>query len=253
MAKIAIYTAVFGGKDTPKPPLNFTNFNNVDYFLITDNINLKCENYTQIYKKPVFDDITKNARFYKILGLEIFEIYDFVIWHDANLRVIHTTILDTINYVKENEIAFFKHPIRNCVYDEAIKCVYKKKDNPFKVLRQVLRYFKAGVENNVGLYETSIIIKNNRLVRHELLNFWWNELKAQTRRDQLSLPYVLKKFSLIPAILPGERYNNKFSSFSEHNHPNYAFISSKKNKVFNKYYGVIVIKLIKLIKWRNTF
>ncbi|ULC60561.1 DUF616 domain-containing protein [Flaviramulus sp. BrNp1-15] len=251
MNKIAIYTAIFGDKDILKPPLNFKEDNNVDYYLITDNVELDSYNYQLILKKPIYDDITKNARFYKINGLEIFEDYDFVIWHDANLQIIHNKIIDSVDFVKHKSIAFFKHPVRNCIYDEAIKCIYKEKDHPFKILKQIFQYYKFGIKNKIGLYETSIVIQNNKLICKDFLNLWWSEIINKSRRDQLSLPYSLKVFNLIPAIIPGDREQNMFSLYNLHNHSKYNFLSIQKPKKYRKLYKILSIKAIRGIKRLN--
>lgn len=251
MAKIAIYTAVFGNKDVLKPPLNFIKDDNVDYYFITDNIKLESYNYQLVLKDPIYDDITKNARFYKIYGLEKFKSYDFVIWHDANLQIIHDEILNSIKYVSNNGIAFFKHPSRSCIYVEAIKCIYKEKDDPYKILMQVYQYYRFGIKNESGLYETSIFVRNNKLISEDFLNLWWSEIKHKTRRDQLSLPYSLKVLNMIPGIIPGDREQNTFSLFSLHKHSEYNFMSSKKPKYFENFSRKVSIKLIKLIKSIN--
>jgi hypothetical protein len=251
MAKIAVYTAIFGDKDILKPPLNFSVNDNIDYYLITDNSKLEINNYQLVLKKPIYNDVTKNARFYKIYGLEIFKRYDFVIWHDANLQIIHNKILNSIDFVSNHGIAFFKHPSRNCIYNEAIKCIYKEKDDPYKILKQVYQYYKFGIKNESGLYETSIFIRNNKLINNDFLDLWWNEIKHKTRRDQLSLPYSLKVLNIIPGIIPGDREQNTFSLFSLHKHSEYNFLSSKKPKYLEEFSIKVAIKLIKLIKSIN--
>ncbi len=249
--KIAIYTAIFGDKDEIKQPINYKKDDNVDYFLITDNEKSNFFNYEIIIKEPIYDDVTKNARYYKINGLEIFKNYDFVIWHDANLQIIHNKILSTLDFIQNNGIAFFKHAERNCIYDEAIKCIELEKDYPFKILKQIIQYYKCGIKNEIGLYDTSIVAKNNKLIYEEFLNLWWNEIKYKSRRDQLSLPYSLKEFKVVPGIMQGNRSENAYSLFHGHKHTKYNFLSIGKPKRFSSGKKKLAIALIKLIKVIN--
>jgi hypothetical protein len=246
--KIAIYTAVFGGKDQVKEPQQVVEDANIDYFLISDDKKLESDYYKLIYKKPIYNDITKNARYYKIVGLEEFKNYDFVIWHDANLQVIHHEIIKAITHVENNPIAFFKHSDRNCVYEEAIKCIQLEKDYPFKILKQILGYYFNGLKPKSGLYDTSIVVKNYHLISHEFLNSWWKEIKTKSRRDQLSLPYTLKAFNIQPAILEGRRNKNDYTFFSKHFHTAYNFLSSSIPKPHNRWQKAFAIKVIGILK-----
>lgn len=249
--KIAIYTAIFGEKDEIKMPLYYDKDDNVDYFLITDNEKSNSFNYQIILKKPIYDDVTKNARFYKLKGLEIFKSYDYVIWHDANLQIVHNEILNTLNFSHNNGIAFFKHAERNCIYNEAIRCIELEKDYPFKILKQVYSYYISGIINESGLYDTSIVVKNNKLICEDFLNLWWDEIKNKSRRDQLSLPYSLKMFNIVPGIMLGSRTENNYSIFYKHKHSKYNFLSGKKSKRYSKSSKKIAIMLIKIIKIIN--
>ncbi|TCK68827.1 uncharacterized protein DUF616 [Winogradskyella wandonensis] len=246
--KVAIYTAIFGEKDKIKSPLGYLESPHVDYYLITDDKDLTSNVYNIIYKKPVYDDITKNARYYKIIGLDQFKDYDFVIWHDANLQVIHSKIIEITDAVADKSIAFFKHPDRDCIYDEAVKCIMLDKDNPFKIFRQVIGYYLKGIRGSIGLYETTIVVKNNDLISRPFLEFWWNELKSKSRRDQISLPYALKKFNVIPGIIKGNREQNDYAIYSKHSHDNYGFLSRNDYKRSNSFTKRIIIKLIRLLK-----
>mgnify|MGYP000211890011 FL=1 len=42
---IAIYTAVFGGKDEVREPINYVKQENIDYFIISDDKELKSNCY----------------------------------------------------------------------------------------------------------------------------------------------------------------------------------------------------------------
>ena len=80
------------------------------------------------------------------------------------------------------------------------------------------------------------------------MEFWWSEIKSKSRRDQLSLPYALKKFKIEPGILDGHREKNEYSIFFKHNNSKYNFLLLEEPKPFNKWYKVIAIKIILFLK-----
>ena len=249
--KIAIFTAIFGGKDELKEPINFTSDVNVDYFLITDEPGIESKIYQIIYKKPIYNDLTKNARYYKIIGLDLFNEYDYVIWHDANIQINHNEIHNLISFATNTGFAFYSHSQRNCMYDEVIKCIKLEKDYPFILLKQVLKYFFAGVGNNSGLYETGLYVKNNKRMHLDFLNLWWNETKRYSRRDQISLPYCIKKIHIVPAIISGNIRKNKYSTFHQHKHSKYKFLTTSTEKPFVAVQKYIAIKTIAFLKKIN--
>lgn len=246
--KVAIYTAIFGDKDELYEPFNFRKSKHIDYFLITDNFDIKSIHYKVIFKKPIYDDITKNARYYKVMGLELFNDYDYVVWHDANIQVIHSRVTHLITLIDKKVIALFKHPERDCIYDEAIKCIELEKDYPFKVLKQIFFYFIHGINHNSGLYATGLFIINKKIISNEFLNIWWDEIRDKSRRDQLSLPYALSVSQVEPIILNEDIRNNEYSFFHSHKHKSYNFISLNKPKPFSSFSKYLAIEMIRFFK-----
>ncbi|WP_298236986.1 glycosyltransferase domain-containing protein [uncultured Algibacter sp.] len=249
--KIAIFTAVYGGKDKLKEPFKFKKNENIDYFLITDDRVIESKFYQVIYKEPFVDDITKNARYYKIIGLDLFNEYDYVIWHDANIQMNHDEIPNLLSFASKNSFAFYCHPVRNCIYDEAIKCIKLEKDYPYKLLKQVLKYFLKGVKNNDGLFATGLYVRNNQFINVDFINQWWIETKNYSRRDQISLSYCLKKFKIYPAIINGDIRHNKYSSFHRHKHFKYEFLRARREIFFFEKQKKIAIKIILFLKKIN--
>ncbi|NIK92529.1 DUF616 domain-containing protein [Mangrovimonas sp. CR14] len=249
--EVAIFTAIFGGKDCVKDPLNYVENEHIDYFLITDDQELRSNCYNIIHKKPIYDDITKNARYYKILGLEAFKNYDYVIWHDANMQINHEEVPNLLKFVSKNGLAFFDHPERDCVYDEAIKCIKLEKDYPHQLLKQVLKYFLKGVKNNKGLFATGLFVRNNKFNNEDFLKSWWFETKTFSRRDQISLSYCLKKFQIIPIRINGDIRNNVYSIFHKHNHNRYEFLTTQKQIPFLVFQKKMTIRIILLLKKIN--
>lgn len=250
--KIAIYTAIFGNKDLLKTPIFYQKSDTIDYYVITDNNELVCKGYQLVYKEAIFDDVTKNARFYKIKGLSVFEEYDYSIWHDANIQINHKYIPNIVNYAKYKNFAFFHHPDRACLYDEAIKCIELNKDYPFIILRQVFIYFMKGIKNRVGLYETGIFVKNHKCDNRKFEETWWNEVIKHSRRDQISLVYAICKCQIKIGIIEGLIRVNIFSKFHKHLTKKYIFLSTGQSRPFSNRQKRVSLRMIKCLKKINS-
>jgi len=243
---IAVYTAIFGHKDELKDPINYTLNSGTDYFLITDNKDIKSKIYEINFKKAIDPDIAKNARYYKIMGLEELNDYDYVIWHDANLQLRHDSIPELIKSVQDKELATFAHPNRTNFYDEAVACIRDKKEEPLKLFYQCLSYFRKNISPYSGLYETSILVKNNNIRKSDFYNSWWEEIRKYSRRDQISLPYILNKWNISPGTLHGERLDSPYAVYYEHQNPYY--VSANHKIVLPEYFDDVIIKWIETLK-----
>lgn len=251
--RIAIYTAIFGDKDELKEPLDFKSNNEIDYYLITDNKKAKTYIYKLLVKKAIYGDITKNARFYKLNGLEEFKEYDYVIWHDGNLRIKHVFIKELVSYVADSFLATFKHPDRKNFYQEAVACVKLNKDFSFKILWQSLIYYLKGLPSNFNpqLYETCILVKKMPMYNETFYDLWWSQILKYSRRDQLSLPFVLFSMNTKISTIPGCRYENIFSDFSPHK--NNIYKQKLNLTVFNvKWVKNLSVKIIKYFERRRS-
>ena len=246
MLKIAVYTAIFGDKDSIREPINYNGVDSVDYFLITDKEDVKNHFYKIIYSRNKFTDIAKNARYYKLIGLKEFKKYDYIIWHDANLQLLHNSIPSLIKSVQHKQLATFQHPKRTNFYDEAIACILDEKEDSFTVFYQCLCYFFKNISPHCGLYETSILVKNNRRRDDRFYKTWWEEIKRHSRRDQISLPYALGKHKIQIGILKGERLDSPYVIYHEHNYDEY--LNSEKKVVMKLLSNDLVIKWINNLK-----
>lgn len=253
--KVAIYTAIFGNKDILRPPINFKSSADVKYYLFTDGKSFVPYPYEQITVEPKFSDISKNAREIKLngIGKNCLVNFDYLMWHDANIQVNHSEILKLLEINKEFNLSAFKHPNRICVYSEAIACINKSKDDPFLILFQISKYFLFGLPANYGLNATGILLIKNSLPTQKFMKSWWLEVHNFSRRDQLSLPFILYKSNLEINNLEGNIYDNDYSFFRKHNYVHYI-----KNDRIQKYNTILqkftinYLKLLRKIKYYNV-
>lgn len=245
--KIAVYTSVFGDKDDLKPPLNYSKNTTIDYFLFSDNEAKIVEPYTFQKKPIVFDDIAKNARYFKILGDDVLNMYDVLIWHDANIQIDHSKIVDIIERSANSFLTTFTHPNRDDYYSEAMSCIRVGKDHSLRILKQSLVYFFNGMPAHSGMYSTGILIKNHQYKSNGLLKSWWKQTEKYSRRDQLSLAYTVYKTKNIVTVLEDDIFNNEYSVYHVHNYSEYKEKGKSKLKNY-RFLRQISFSLVKLLR-----
>jgi hypothetical protein len=246
--KIAIYTSIFGGKDTLRSPFNYEFSLEVKYYLFTDENTVEVFPYEKVILDSEYYDVSKNSKEVKINGInkEPLSGFDYVIWHDANIQINHNEILKLMRFNEKFNLSAFRHPYRSCAYSEAIACVKKNKDSPFTIAYQMSKYFLNGLPANFGLSANGILLIKNTLASQEIMKLWWLEVKRNSRRDQLSLPFVLFKNNFSINYLEGNVFDNNVSIYNKHNYKYYI----KKNEIqtYNQYIQSLSIKYLKALR-----
>ena len=88
--------------------------------------------------------------------------------------------------------AAFMHPKRNCVYDEAKTILALGKDTKNNINRHLQHLYDSKMPENYGLLECCMLCReNHNSLCVEIMDSWWQEFLNYSKRDQLSLPYIL--------------------------------------------------------------
>lgn len=160
-----IYTAITGQKDQPRS-------------------DVKVFGEYARFKSPVL-----NAKVYKVLS-HLFVEDGYSVWVDGNIFVNVPEEKLVEDFLKEHDIAVFRHPYRKTIYEEggACRCL----DDPNIITEQL-----ASHPNIEGLAECGMIIRRHTEEIKRLNEKWWAEICRYSVRDQLSFPYVFKKVNYI--------------------------------------------------------
>ncbi len=104
-------------------------------------------------------------------------------------------------WLGDNDIVTFKHPVRKCVYAEirAVKGRLKAQNSPQEELdilaKQEIHYRDTGVPENMGnMSETSILIRRHNSITKQFNEAMWAHLCTWSYRDQISFPVILREF-----------------------------------------------------------
>ena len=229
--KVAIYTSIFGAYDELideqfiSPSIDYICFSDIEY---------SSKIWKVIKSTPIYEDSNRNAKKYKILPHRYLKDYDVSIWIDGNIKVIN----DPTKLIDKNPYKVFDHnqnvlDPRDCIYKEANAIIYlgnenmkrtpekgvkNYKDSPNLIVNQVKRYQEEGYPANNGLATNSIILRwHNQQSVIDLMEDWWQEIKHNSKRDQLSFDYVCWKRNFKYKTISGDsRDNDYFISLGPH-------------------------------------
>lgn len=190
--KKVVYTAITGDYDellTPK----YVN-DDWDYICFTDNDNIKSDFWEIRIMEHLDLDKGKKARKYKVLPHIYLPKYNYSLWIDGNYRIVDDINKYIKRYVKKNPMLCLVHEYRDCIYEEAKKCIEMNLESEKVINSQINGYRVEGYPKNNGLVASGILYrKHNDPKVIALMNAWWAEINLKSRRDQLSFNYVCWK------------------------------------------------------------
>lgn len=196
------YTAIFGGFDTLIPPRCKSD---AKFIYLTDKAQ-----HTRIWIpriiRPVPRDPRRESRRCKILSQEYFPDEDVILWHGGNVVLKTDPRIMSERYLRDADIAIVDHGHRHCIYNEIVMCKKWKKGDPSVLEAQGEYYREQGYPEDNGLYAAFLILRRRTSLIEDLERLWWGEVKRWSCRDQVSLPYVLWKLNITPAIIPGNHF-----------------------------------------------
>ena len=221
--KIVVYTCITGKYDKVEEPL--VTESNCDYVLFTNNKELKSDIW-QIKEIPkdienLKDNIIIN-RYIKMHPSELFKKYDYSIYIDGNIKII-SKISHFIKYINnENGLAIHRHCVNNCIYKEINTCIAFGKGNRKMLKKQYRRYRKENFPKEFGMVECNVLVSDlNNDNQKKIFDGWWNEyLISESKRDQISLPYIIWKnnYRIEQIGILGKNVNkNKYLKINSHN------------------------------------
>jgi hypothetical protein len=195
---LVVYTALFGDYDDLIEPKE--KFEGCDFICFTNQEHLKSNIWEIRHIKECDMPPNMMNRKYKILPHLFLSEYEWSLYVDTNIAILKNPLELANKYLTKYDMALPKHFARDCVYEEAKECVILGKAKYEETKKQMESYRKDGFPENFGLGENGILFrKHNSEKVIKLMSDWWDELNSQTKRDQLSLAYVLWK--------NGEKFN----------------------------------------------
>lgn len=213
--KNVIYTAIYGKYDFLRDP-EFVE-EDCDYICYTDQADLKSDIWDIRQRISISEDSNRAAKIFKILPHLLLREYEISVWVDANVRIKKSLLGLFLPYLKKNSLACLKHPDRVCIYEEARACKQIKKDKGVLIDKQMKKYETGGYPINNGLYACTVFARrHNEKKCIRLCSRWYEEIENYSRRDQLSLPYVLWRLDLEISVVDLYLWDNEYFVVEKH-------------------------------------
>ncbi|EFK08072.1 conserved hypothetical protein [delta proteobacterium NaphS2] len=188
--KMVVYTALFGNYDRLIDPRQA--YDGCDFICFTDKNDLQTQIWKQIKVETGFASPVIANRHFKWLSHRYFKNYNVSLCLDSNIILYTDPVKLAARYLDKYDIAMPKHPLRDCLYDEAVACIAGNKVALNRIFRQIVSYRSAGFPPFAGLMEQNIILRrHNRETVARIMESVWKELeKWGNYRDQLAFPYI---------------------------------------------------------------
>lgn len=221
--KVLLYQSLFGDGDEIHPIVPQTL--NFDYRLFSDKFHTTIGD-TRVINISKIQDTMYNSRHFKIDPKINF--YSRCIYLDASFEIIDPNFIEFMtNLLIDKQFVFFKHPWRDCIFDEVLECNKINKYN-LKLLNSRRDYYlKINFPKHYGLYCGGCFSFKNNYLTKKIQKEWWEETIKTGMMDQVSLPYVLWKNNIKKeqiSVIDLNIYINNYIKYFPH----------KKQYVFNK-------------------
>lgn len=204
--KVKIYSSIYGDYDTPinqiikeRPTL----FADRKY---------KC-NWNVVSKKIRAKNDRMRAKYFKCNPHKLFDC-DVSIWIDG-CGTIHTKDFVKICLEKlgDADMLAFRHPDRDCIYDEARFCHMFEKYINVDIMGQVEEYRRRGYPEHNGLWACGLLVRRHNKRTKKFNELWWKHIRKYTYQDQLSFPVCVKESGVKLQTLDLELNDNKLITF----------------------------------------
>ena len=250
MNKKIVYTCICGDYDSLVKQKYVAE--DYTYVCFTDNPDYlkKGKVFNWIIRPLVFDklDATRNNRWHKLHPHLLFPDCEISIYIDANINILSPYLFEKIE-TTDKDLLIHKHYDRDCVFDEAQKIKSLHKDSDENIDKMLAFLEQEKMPRHYGLTENNILCRKNTPLCRKIMEEWWYFVLNYTKRDQMSLMYVLWKNGLkaTDVYWEGDR-KNKYRS---QNHVTYI---PNNMKIFNfvkqKEYDIFYLLRVPVFKIR---
>lgn len=142
--------------------------------------------------------------------------YRYSVWQDASVRL-KVAPQVFLEFLQGADIALMRHPNRDCAYREAKVCRDYRLDKPKRLRGQADRYRREGFPERWGLWDCSFIVRRHTPEVNVFGELWLAEIEANSRRDQISFPYLAWKMGITVADITARRgRKNRFMAHGRH-------------------------------------
>ncbi|MDR6183477.1 glycosyltransferase domain-containing protein [Asaia bogorensis] len=214
VAKKVVYTCLFGFSEKFQD-VHYEKDGETDFVCLTDDPDLKSDFWDIRLCPQSLLDSHRYSKSFKHRPHKIFRNYDDSLYIDNTVKL-KTKIGEIFNLLHESnkDILLFKHPWRDCIYDEAKEIIDNSLDDEDTVRRQMLHYEWKGFPRNAGLHATTVLLRRHmRPSVIDIMDTWHDQVLRFSKRDQLSLDVCRRFLNADLGHLPGSLLDNQIMTW----------------------------------------
>lgn len=229
-ARICVYTTLFGDIDDLIPVVNTAP--GVDFLCFTDRPR-EAPGWRQIIIDSEPTDNNLKAKVFKVLPHLHLQDYTHSMFVDANTVFLGRLTELIWLCLLSGDFVMWQHPLRDDAYMEVNTIIAHRRHEPVGVIDQVSHYSKEGLPSNTGLFEASFIWRRHGAPEViALMEQWWGQIGQFSKRDQISLAYLVWKTRQQPQLLSpdlGTSRENIFFFKAPHRNGNVRVVPDSAN------------------------
>ena len=210
--RVAVVSAVFGRYDEP---VFVEQSVPCEYVLVTDGQCLVPAGWDHQVVNPGRLEPRLAAKFPKCAPWRFVDA-DIYVWLDGSMVPEPTVVEAFLDCLVDQDVAFYSHPQRGRISDEAQASMELHKYPGQPVREQVQHYVGGGHPDDWGLWAAGVFVWRDTLAVRQMGEFWLREVCRWSLQDQLSLPVALRTHGLRPAPLPGSLLRNGLFKIRQH-------------------------------------
>lgn len=211
-ADVAIITSIYGAYDQLKPVLHQERVE-VDWVFVTDSPPKDSLGWRVVHKERPNVHPNRAAKYPKLFPWNYTDAPSSI-WIDGSFRIISATFaVEAISYA--NPIAQFKHPWRDCLYQEAEETIRiaRYKPNTPLIKAQADFYRRSGHPEHWGLWASGLIARQHTSTVKAMSAYWIHDIEEWSFQDQVSQPYSFRLTGLRPTEFPGTHFANPWIKY----------------------------------------
>ena len=166
---------------------NYVKTGDVDYICFTDDPELRSNTWTLRLVRRTLLDPARRSKTFKHLPHRYLGEYDESLYVDNRVRIIAPVDQIFSHLSRSEDLYCYRHPWRNCVYQEALRAIEREYDDRETIECQMNEYRRLGYPPENGLIAATLLLRRHSsapLV--DLMEEWSAQTIRHSKRDQLS-------------------------------------------------------------------
>jgi SAM-dependent methyltransferase len=201
---LVVYTTVLAGAyEQPANtfPEDATGFERICF---TDDPHLVLENWSVVLLDDVALDAGRESLRPKLLPHAVLPEFEWSLYIDHRVRLkVNPLDIQRMYAAGDEQFVSFKHPERDCIYDEAEEVIHRGMDSERRVREQVDYYRQKGYPSHDGLIDSSMLLRRHSDPAVARMSAeWFEHVLRFSKCDQLSFNYVARRNRFSHSLFP---------------------------------------------------